>query len=138
MKRIALRNKIENTINETWKDRFGATAHCLPAPIGGSLRITSAERSFLWRFVLGTAKDGRSICIYPIGSRSEVPPVAVCQYMLEIEKRGGLVGTAEDIGDVFAVLADNPEYKRASKTYNHRKRNQEGAIEYGKKTRKQE
>lgn len=50
-------------------------------------------------------------------------PGAICRIMMEVENRGGLAGTALNVGDVYVILADNPkEHKRPRRTFRHQDR----------------
>lgn len=112
--RIALRNKFAKYLNE--HEKFDCKVHSgmVPAP---KTRVWTKERHF-WRFIAGTAKDGKTILIYPLTSRNERIPVSICEYMTEIAKKSQYVGCAENLGDVFCIMADDPlNYKRAKKTY---------------------
>ncbi len=114
--RINLRNRIERFLNE--HATFGCKVHSGVTP--SPKKQVKAKERFFWRFVTGTAKDGRTILIYPMILRNERIPVPICEYMKEIESRNALVGTAENLGDAYTIVVDDPiEYKRAKKTRMH-------------------
>lgn len=116
--RLALRNRFIKVINEDWAEKFGARAHGLLAPIPGS----ESDADFHWRFVQGVAKDGKALLIYPILGRDEKIPFRICRYMLDFEARGAIVGCAESVGDLYCIVANNPEeYKRPKKSYYYRR-----------------
>ena len=111
--RIKLRNKIEAFLNN--HPDFGCRVHSgiSPAP---KKRVRSKERHY-WRFVTGTAKDGRTILILPILTRNERVPVSLCEYLEEIAVKSPYVGMAENLGDVFCIIMNDPvEYPRDAKT----------------------
>lgn len=123
--RISIRNKFVRFINE--HHEFGAKVSSGPVP-APKKRVTSKERHF-WRLISGTAKDGRTILIYPLLLRNERVPIFVCQYLAEIADKTPYVGLAETIGDVLCILKnDQLNYPRADRTFYFRywlKKNQE-------------
>lgn len=73
-------------------------------------------------FLIGCARDGRTVLIYPLRRWSDRLPVDVARYMCEVETRSPYVGTAINIGDAYTILADNAaEYPRALRTRLHEK-----------------
>lgn len=115
--RVSLRNKFVDFLNN--KEMLGCRVYSGVAP-HSKYKVKSKEK-FFWRFVMGTAKDGRTILIYPLINRSEQMPVSVFTYMAETEDLGAIVGTARNIGDCFLIVVDNPiEYKRTKQTRKHR------------------
>jgi len=136
--RISLRNKIVKFLNE--KEMLGCRVYSGIAPISKK-RVQSKER-FFWRFVSGTAKDGRTILIYPIPNRSERIPISIFEHMALVEDMGAIVGTSHTIGDAFIIVVDSPEYKRTNQTRMHRyflerykKEKEHGSEKIQRKTR---
>lgn len=117
--RVRLRNKLVKTINN-WQ-QLGAIAWPGISPgHRSSFRGGNDKTQGYWRMVGGTSKDGKTIMIYPIISRWEAMPLAVCQMMVELESRGALVGCAANIGDAWCIVSnDEKEYKRAKRTWYH-------------------
>lgn len=115
--RIALRNHFVKFLNDHPKFDCKAHSGLAPAP---KKRVNAKERHF-WRFVCGTAKDGRTILIYPMILRNERVPIFVAKYMSEIADKSPYVGCATDLGDVYCIIANDPiEYPRADKTNSFR------------------
>lgn len=114
--RLALRNRIVTALN-SW-EQLGCIAFAGPAP--GYAREKYGKQKYFWRLVSGVAKDGRAVLIYPVRNRWDRVPRKVVRLMLELEGRGAIVGTAENIGDAWCIAAaDTVEYKRAKKTFLH-------------------
>ncbi len=116
--RVFLRNKIERTLNSGAWAELGCKVYSGVSP-GQKRRIKAKDRHF-WRFVMGTAKDGRTILIYPLMHHCEMIPISIWEYMIELEERNALVGCALNLGDAWCIVSDNPsEYKRAQRTFLH-------------------
>lgn len=118
--RVRLRNKFVNVIGR-WP-QLGAFAWRGATPLPRKTHFPR-DPDFLWRVICGVTRDGRALMIYPILHHREKMPGAICRIMIEVQSRGGLVGTALNIGDVYVILADNPsEHKRPRRTFRHQDR----------------
>lgn len=118
--KLRQRNKFIRTINN-WQ-QLGAFAFPGPtAEFRTNTNNSKAPNRFLWRLVCGISKDGKIIMIYPVKDRRDPVPRVVSEMMMEADSRGGIVGAAEHLGDLWCIVADDPvSYKRAKKTYAHR------------------
>ncbi len=106
MNRIKLRNKICSQLQD-WEKRLELS----------SVRIdetpANGKRKLFHRFIRGIAKGGRVLLIYPIVSRKEQMPRAICEEMMAVEAAGGVVGCADGISDAWDVaVCDEKEYPR--------------------------
>lgn len=114
--RIRLRNRIRDFLNSK------AVLDCKveAGPISGVVAASRRNvKKYFERLVTGTAKNGRTIVIYPLVSKDDSVPRAICDHMKEIETRGGIVGTAKSIGDAFCIVVDSQEYPRFNHTFLH-------------------
>lgn len=70
-------------------------------------------------FIIGCAKDGRMILLYPIAPRRpKLLKKVAAELMDKWASRGALVGCCTDIGDAYDIVIDDPiEYPRKRRTY---------------------
>lgn len=126
--RIKLRNEIIKCLNVWYATELG----CFVIP-GESRFKEVKERK--WRFyerlIVGTARDGRAIWIYPANTKKSMHPKDVMAHMRLQAKLGAIVGIAYDTSDAFDIVIDRPlEYKRKARTYGYR--SDYGNRSYGK------
>lgn len=110
--RIKFRNKVIRQL-EDWHRRgslvFSNPRTELPA---------GREKRFHHRLIWGIGKDGKTVLLYPLRSRKELIPKAICEELESAFLRGAIVGTVEHIGDAWdTVFADESQYKRKKKTF---------------------
>lgn len=128
--RIKLRNKICAQLQD-WEERLGVhNVRIDPTPAS-----PFGRNKLFHRFIRGIAKDGRSLLIYPIISRTEQMPIAICEEMEAADAAGAIVGCADGISDAWdIVFCDELEYPRKQKSYRYkwwgaryRKRREDGS-----------
>lgn len=114
--RVRLQNRLLEFLNA--KASLGCKVHA--GVISGGARLRKRGHQYLSRLIMGTAKDGRTIALYPILDRRDSVPLVVCEFLREIETRCGIVGTPLSIGDAFTIVIEDPvEYPRRAHTKLH-------------------
>ncbi len=96
--------------------------NCLIYPAGALIpgkKPFDKKLKYFWRLIIGTAKDGRSIMIYPIPSTKIFDiPMSIREILQANHDRGALAGVAANIGDAFdIVFADELQYPRKRRTF---------------------
>lgn len=116
--RIRLRTRIIEFLNS--KEALGCKVFAGAPPGAHKAYGKRAERLFP-RLITGTAGSGKAVALYPYIHNREMLPISICQFLIDVEERGGISGTVRNLGDSFEVLVDNSEeYPRKKQTMLHR------------------